>query len=271
MAVWIGSAFSLHTFPFEGNWNFSALTLTSPVARCLATHFPVWREWKHGPAGHGQPVRILATHFPVWREWKLHALSKTLDKYIRDSSLHTFPFEGNGNRCFFSAFVGFNLFLATHFPVWRELKLPLSLDSSRCQTRYTLSRLKGIETTFILYWYDLNTFTRYTLSRLKGIETNHHRVWPCIFQNVYSLHTFPFEGNWNIKKKALPLHRILATHFPVWRELKHRASDNMIPIFTNSLHTFPFEGNWNDTLPMLLPPVATRYTLSRLKGMETQS
>ena len=241
-------SYSLHTFPFEGNWNIHNTQGMVVVLQPASLHTFPFEGNGNTRAQSARPLKIsscLATHFPVWRELKLNSFTDCLSMSI--GSLHTFPFEGNGNN------------------------LTLSASISMGTSRYTLSRLKGIE----------------TLSDGISIEPTYSEV---------SLHTFPFEGNWNLLWWWL-FHQTmrLATHFPVWRELKLVVRSNIRTASFRSLHTFPFEGNWNDyekrkrhlcqqhcslhTFPFegnwnfgahhKHPPYIARYTLSRLKGMET--
>ena len=263
----------LHTFPFEGNWNWvrggcvaneapsACYTLSrlkgietrnsfqnfSRVTLYLATHFPVWRELKlrslaRSPSWH----RPLATHFPVWRELKPILRSAQLPT-TGSCLLHTFPFEGNWNSLYWYYRTKRTL-LATHFPVWRELKRRTSGGACRSiRPCYTLSRLKGIETQWL--WLSLRCY------------------WRCL------LHTFPFEGNWNQDTQFLrPSHEHLATHFPVWRELKLLFFGLGILKYNLATH-FPV---WRELkLPLLVMFQYNRevacYTLSRLKGIETQT
>ena len=163
--------------------------------------------------------------------------------------LYTFPFEGNWNT--------------------RQTLRPASV---RLHTCYTLSRLKGIETARI--------------NRMRPAIA-HHLLYTFPFEGnwnfkvyIYTirpiicalLYTFPFEGNWNeIVFRQRDGFNLLAIHFPVWRELKHQRQARTEQAISGLLYTFPFEGNWNpnryrngNTLK------AACYTLSRLKGIETQ-
>ena len=109
----------LHTFPFEGNWNFRTPFSTWFCVEKLATHLPVWRELKQSEYKMVGSMIKLATHLPVWRELKLDPIPEGITGL--SGLLHTFPFEGNWN--FLSDIYSWKSILATHLPVWRELKL----------------------------------------------------------------------------------------------------------------------------------------------------
>ena len=119
----------------------------------------------------------------------------------------------------------------------------------------TLSRLKGIETTWGSQsnWV-VSRFPLDTLSRLKGIET-----FPCFSNiNVDDQETkdfgyaFPFEGNWNNRCYLVAL-KIRLDALDTLSRLK---GIETILIRLNGVATcircfgyaFPFEGNWNSSI-----------------------
>ena len=164
--------------------------------------------------------------FPVWRELKL-CFNRGGRCSVKNILWYAFPFEGNWNLCLLTWFLSKCKPLVIRFPVWRELKhkmakklvvpfklvirfpvwrelKPLQHPDTERETRNTcdtLSRLKGIET-FVLFFFFHSIFglvirfpvwrelkpklwwikkTEFsipcdTLSRLKGIETFNKRV-----------------------------------------------------------------------------------------------
>ena len=186
------------------------------------------------------------------------------------NSLHTFPFEGNWNLFFIPSavcdYARYTLSRLKGIETWWRFKgcdsvasrytlsrlkgietlLVVSPSRRRRIPRYTLSRLKGIETQGSCSAFSCFPSSRYTLSRLKGIETVISARDPTAMSVQNSLHTFPFEGNWNASAMPFPgFPTFLATHFPVWRELKRKYTCTSSKRVWVSLHTFPFEGNGN--------------------------
>ena len=85
-----------------------------------------------------------------------------------------------------------------------------------------------------------------------------------------SLHTFPVEGNGNCQPILHPTHGLPSLHtFPVEGNGNEKPGHPLSEKCMNSLHTFPVEGNGNDCPITIARYTTPRYTLSRLKGMET--
>ena len=108
-----------------------------------------------------------------------------------------------------------------HFPVWRELK-PISA---------------------IVLFVTVLVRKHFPVWReLKPLKISWFWYGCLVFGN-----TFPFEGNWNIKKILIVAAKgiFVRKHFPVWRELKP--------------DIFECDGNC----------ISSSETLSRLKGIET--
>ena len=188
---------------------------------------------------------------------------------------------------------GFLYALATHLPVWRELK--------RFPILACIPLILGL----------LHTFP------FEG-NWNHFLLFRCLSRLLNLLHTFPFEGNWNSSEKSggnhlsFPLlhtfpfegngnppygfgvtpHKFQTCYTP--SRLKRFVCRIAIARSFSLLYTFPFEGNGNvntikqritynllathvpvwrewkpDSRMWLRSPVPSCYTRSRLKGMET--
>ena len=210
----------LPPFPFEGNWNTStSIVSTAPSLYWLATPFPVWRELKLILCRSDSSMAInLATPFPVWRELKLLPHSPFTLRIT--NLLPPFPFEGN----------------------WNVNKRITNGEAIRLLPPFPFEGNWN-------YWYRYLRFRLrspcYPLSRLKGIETT---AYKCVTRRFCALlPPFPFEGNWNLGTESHVMRKVavLATPFPVWRELKQ------IEISKGEA------------------TVVACYPLSRLKGIET--
>ena len=113
--------------------------------------------------------------------------------------------------------------------------------------------------------------TCYTLSRLKGIETS-FVGWGPTSVRVALLYTFPFEGNWN--ETSVLTSRLKESTCYTLSRLKGIETGWLLINFKfrrlGLLYTFPFEGNWNKNGKRTSEYVLRAcYTLSRLKGIET--
>ena len=235
----------LYTFPFEGNWNLTHCGVSFRT-HCLLYTFPFegnWNKTIHALSQHN--LFYLAIHFPVWRELK-HFQGVFVPNGQTVHLLYTFPFEGNWNSiisclqsppsktCYtLSRLKGIETFGACGRGWFRR--------SVAC---YTLSRLKGIETKFaynllahihLLYTFpfegnwnfsagsiaEVMDFSCYTLSRLKGIETGKPLERP-YRRRVTTCYTLSrLKGIETLLASASIINiKILAIHFPVWRELK---------------------------------------------------
>ena len=214
---------------------------------------------------------LLWLHFPVWRELK-HWYLLVLAFPLRNCNFgYTFPFEGNWNSCVdCSCRCCQTLWL--HFPVWRELKLPQLPKTHRCDLKNDFGYTFPFEGNWNLKgcYHPVNLPSLATLSRLKGIETL--TIINFIANLIYFGYTFPFEGNWNLYTNVASFFvSTLWLHFPVWRELKPLSIFDSFQSRQNFGYTFPFEGNWNSFRASSVSNSFSLATLSRLKGIETNS
>ena len=161
---------------------------------------------------------------------------------------------------------------------------------------YTLSRLKGIETSVTVGPTALPASACYTLSRLKGIETLqtisdpanlsflaiHFPVWRelklILFMSAglvvcacYTLSRLKGIETWRCWLRQDTFKRKLAIHFPVWRELK--LNSLVFCSMSGSLLAIHFpvwrELKHNKEKTFHYFSLISCYTLSRLKGIET--
>ena len=234
----------LYTFPFEGNWNKYPSFVARPGLSCytlsrlkgIETNANTCAGDIRAPCYTLSRLKGIETKLPLQASYLSHLIL-----------LYTFPFEGNWNKLPLQASYWGCCLLYT-FPFegnWNPI-FP-SIASCHLVTCYTLSRLKGIETSSRLLKVSASSALLYTFP----FEGN----WNCGLSETESdgwcglLYTFPFEGNWNT----------------TWPFSSTSTSSNL-------LYTFPFEGNWNLLMWLALwfwTCVSPCYTLSRLKGIET--
>ena len=283
-------------FPFEGNWNLSALVIDAGTWSILAIRFPVWRELKL--VEYKPPVenKRLACDTLSRLKGMETFVQLFLQPFFRYNLRSAFPFEGNGNY-FIHEFLHLSLQLTIRFPVWRELKLKSGSNAAILPAAYDpLSRLKGIETRKNMAAVDSRLFslaihfpvwrewkhdtcinfgiigyTCNSLSRLKGIETRSDSALVRACECKLAIH-FPVWRELKQCRVCANAARVfwLAIHFPVWREWKRNTHfTESLPI-PNLQFTFPFEGNGN-WLDLTLVPIMSGSCdrRSRLKGMET--
>ena len=241
-------------------------------------------------------LRCLAIHFPVWRELKLWFWLRLRLLWL---ACYTLSRLKGIETCVVTIVNGVDVvILAIHFPVWRELKHSVTVSWSETTVAcYTLSRLKGIETQawaqpycralqrlaiHFPVWRELKqesiyrgeqmvTSSCYTLSRLKGIETE---SLPAAGRQgtLPLLYTFPFEGNWNkeIKKKE-KIATIACYTLSRLKGIETLGSSNFSGSGSSSCYTLSrLKGIETSIALQLQQSDDPCYTLSRLKGIETR-
>ena len=255
----------VYTFPFEGNWNFF-VSIIPGIPFVLWIHLPVWRELK--PLALPVTATLMSALDTPSRLKGIETIIK------RDFSLfnfhyfgYTFPFEGNWNSSS-SFFVGFagsfgytfpfegnwnctpvRLLLLSpslwiHLPVWRELKLSISLLGK-------FSYRFGYTFPFEGNWNKFRTLYP-PYARQLWI---HLPVWRELKRAVRSVKSFII---------------FLWIHLPVWRELK--LCLNMQQNLTISALDTPSRLKGIETGCIPSEAKGFRVTLdtpSRLKGIET--
>ena len=236
----------------------------------LAIHFPVWRELKRMPVN--SPTNALSMYtcytlsrlkgietrvsseffssvFPCYTLSRLKGIEtlNAVSVWRWPCLLYTFPFEGNWNLPFTHVMIGLSSSLAIHFPVWRELKqIPVSWTRGRRHCLLYTFPFEGNGNLLLLGLTYSRQIPCYTLSRLKGIETI------------------------NLKLSKVVV-KMLAIHFPVWRELKQAFAQNITFLYRFTCYTLSrLKGieTWTRSDRKFLFRT-TCYTLSRLKGIET--
>ena len=207
--------------------------------------FPVWRELKliNGPGTHcDQFCRLNAVSRLKGIE-TFQSIFQFLSKVKFECS---FPFEGNWNCVPVVCREYPLLSVWMQFPVWRELKLPLSWDAYFASTVWMQFPV----------WRELKLAIPLTIMFLNAFK------FEC---------SFPFEGNWNFgffSTITLPPRSLNAVsrlkgiettcyflstaycnavwmQFPVWRELKLGRLSIVSRKYRTFECSFPFEGNWN--------------------------
>ena len=188
-------------------------------------------------------------------------------------SEYTFPFEGNWNAYTETRGPILAKRLWIHFPVWRELKQTQAPNlATHCggNSEYTFPfegnwNIKQVSlsgASNITLWIHFPVWRE--LKPMNRINGNH-------LNSDHSEYTFPFEGNWNLKKKDIYLFFILTLNTLSRLKGIETVYHSFQPIHLYTLNTlsrlkgietgFPVDGTVN--------PGNSLNTLSRLKGIET--
>ena len=133
-----------------------------------------------------------------------------------------------------------------------------------------LSRLKGIETFFIVLLFFLQNWRLCICFPVwRELKLSVQR-WMGVRVTAF-VYAFPFEGNWNdfMNSPSCSVRPGFVYAFPFEGNWNRGNSFCLVP-FPLFVYAFPFEGNWNARLLRWRCWLRlTLYMLSRLKGIET--